>query len=745
MNPVRAVVWLFALAVAVDSHGINSAASVADSLSRITLDPAKTFRVRDLHLRRGDVAFYFTDGLLSFATEVNGKRVAAVFTTSGVEAGDAELLVLPPQPAERQSLAEFAHTPNLDEHFFSAILYFTDATGTELLSQIGEAEPPTKQEVDPKFRSAAERILRHASAEVRTRMVASILDPDQPENGFFFAGVQGREVGALDVLYDPTASEPVTVGRVSADTKGELSNFELWTNYRPRNARPYHRPAPVLSAYAIDAAIQPDLSLTATSSFQLAANSQSGRVISLNLSRKMRVESATVDGESVEIFQQVDELSNAFNSDAEFLLVLKQRLDASRSHLIAIHYSGNIISQLNGSSYLVGERNLWYPHTETMLTDFDLRFHCPERFKIASTGEAVEERVDKGVRTVHRRTTSPQQMAGFNLGEYRQQSVESPPYLIQLYEDSPLNGNFNGISEQAANILRHYSREWLELSDHTLAITPVPGDFGQGFPGLIYLARTAYLPEADRPAGRRAEQERIFFSDLLLPHEIAHQWWGNMVTPETYRSEWLMEAMANESALEFISQSGSGSITDAVLEQYRTDLAEVINGKAIESSGPVDFGTRIMTTAGMRAWQTVIYKKGTWVLQMLRARMGAANFTRMQAELLRSNSGKPISNEDFRALASRYIPSDQPDKDLELFFETWIYGTGIPKISVNHSGTKLHVSGIDSAFSADVPVRCRTRNGVEQLRWVRITEGDNATPAPGCKLPPRLDFLYFPE
>lgn len=752
MSPLpRYIALLLFSATAAFPHPFVSAADIADALNRVTLDPNQTFRVRDLHLRRGGVAIYLTEGVLSFATEVNGRRFAALFTTSGVEAGDAEILLLPPQAAERHSLASFAKTPNLDEHFNSAFLYFTDETANELLAQIQIARSAKAAEIDAQLRAGAERILQGTSAQIKTRMVSAILDPGPTQNGFFYAAFRGRDLRDFDLLYDPNTSEPVTVGRVVADKiaadagTNQSSHFELWTNYRPRNLPPYQTPKSVISGYSIDATVQPDLTISAIARFVLAAHADPGRVVSLNLSRRMRVESATVDSAPVEIFQQADQVSNGFNSDAEFLLVLKQELDASRGHRIEIRYSGSIISQVSGS-YLVNERNLWYPHTETMLTDFDLRFHCPERFEIVSTGGLVDERVENGVRTVHRRTESPQQMAGFNLGEYREQSIESAPYQIQSYEEKALEGNFNGIPEQAAEILQHYTAEWLKLSDGTLAITPVPGDFGQGFPGLIYLSRTAYLPEAVRPRARRTEQDRSFFSNLLLPHEIAHQWWGNMVTPEGYRSEWLMEAMANASALEFIARTGGAAIANSILEQYREDLQQVVDGKTMESSGPLDFGTRIMTTAGFSAWQTVVYKKGTWILQMLRSRIGDANFIKMQADLLRTYAGQPIGNDDLRRVASRYVPANQPDKDLELFFEAWIYGTGIPKISLNHSGTKLKVDGVDAAFSADLPLTCKSRaGGPEQVRWLRIEAGENATPAAGCKLPSRLDYLYFPE
>lgn len=185
MKPLRAIFVLGVLSAAAFARDPVSAADIADSLSQITLDQSQTYRVRDLHLRRGDVSFYLTDGLLSFAAPINGKRVAAVFTTTGSETGDAEVLLLPPEPAERASLASFAKSPNLDEHFSSAILYFSDATADELLTQIAKEDGSKAPELDLHTRSSAERILRNASAEVKTRMVSAILDPGEPEHSFF--------------------------------------------------------------------------------------------------------------------------------------------------------------------------------------------------------------------------------------------------------------------------------------------------------------------------------------------------------------------------------------------------------------------------------------------------------------------------------------------------------------------------------------------------------------------------------
>ncbi len=188
-----------------------------------------------------------------------------------------------------------------------------------------------------------------------------------------------------------------------------------------------------------------------------------------------------------------------------------------------------------------------------------------------------------------------------------------------------------------------------------------------------------------------------------------------MVSAADYRSGWLMEAMANYAALQFLEQAqGPGAMHDA-LTTYRADLEHQENGKPIDSAGPVDFGERLIETAGSVAWHTIVYEKGAWVLHMLQQRLGPENFAQMQARLLREFSTHPIRNDDFRKVASDFIPAGQPDKTLSLFFDTWVYGTGIPKMSIEHSGDdiNLNLSGVDEDFIADVPLRCRSG------RWQR--------------------------
>jgi Peptidase family M1 domain len=741
MSRLRAILALFALVLpAAASSG--TASDLVQALRRMTLDPDQTYRVREISLRRGGVSFYFNEGALSFAAPIGGRRVAAVFSTSNVEAGDAEVLLVPPQAAERASLASFAGTPNLDEHIRFAVLYFSDNTCEELLNQITTGSVRKAPELATQLDAEAEPILQHASSQVSTRIIASLLDAHPASEGFLYATVSGRDVGPFDIIDEPSSFEPITIGRL-ATSKDGLSYFQPWTSYRPRQAAPYHNPPTAISNYGISTVIQEDLTIAATAEFDYVASLTCGRVIALNLSRRMDVAVATIDGLPVEVLANHDPGLNVFDLDAEFLLVARDPLLAGRSYHVTVRYSGAPIRQVSENSFFVSERNLWYPHTDPMLTTFDLTFRCPQRFEVVASGELIDEKIENGERIVHRKTLVAEQLAGFNVGEYQTKSETSGRYRIEAFADPAAPADMNGIPAESAKILETYTRRWVPLPIHTLALTPIPGKFGQGFPGLIYLARMAYIPESDRPPEMRNARQHVFFSELLLPHELAHQWWGNMITAADYRAGWLMEAMANYSALQYIEQQSGKAAFDAILEQYRQDLNQPLDGKRIASIGPVDFGFRLMTTFGASAWQIILYEKGTWILHMLHERLGDEKFAALERKLLEDYSGRPISNEEFQKEVSAFVPAGQPDKTLTTFFDSWVYGTGVPEIKLKRAANTFEVSGVGDDFAADVPFSCNTRNSGHETRWQRVVSGLNSLPA-ACSLPAPSDFLYDP-
>src|SRR5580700_3171073 len=248
-----------------------SAAEIARSIHDATLDPAECYRVRDLSFRKDDIRLYFTDGYLIFSKPAAGERVSAVFTTD-VEGGDGEVILLPPTRGERQSLATFTQSPNLDEHIAAAMMIFTDGTGAVLRDRI-EKESLGKKvpEVGALMADQWSPVLANIREGFELRMVDDLFSPDPKKSGFLFLGLVGRERGNFDILYDPRAREQIVAGQM-AEHATRL-RYNIWTSFMSRSVRTGAarriEPGFSLTHFSIDASLDSNLHMKASTTIKL--------------------------------------------------------------------------------------------------------------------------------------------------------------------------------------------------------------------------------------------------------------------------------------------------------------------------------------------------------------------------------------------------------------------------------------------------------------------------------------------
>jgi aminopeptidase N len=264
-----------------------------------------------------------------------------------------------------------------------------------------------------------------------------------------------------------------------------------------------------------------------------------------------------------------------------------------------------------------------------------------------------------------------------------------------------------------------------------IEVSPVPGRFGQGFAGMIYLPTLMYMDPSDVTSrAATAQIDEAFMGQLLRAHEVAHQWWGNIVTTDSYHHEWLMESLANYSAILFLESRMGPKAVEKALDVYRQELLVMgPEGATAESQGPVVEGRRLESSAVPNAANAVLYGKGTWIIHMLRRRMGDAGFMKMLAELRRRYEWKTITTDEFRQLCAEFLPARSNDPKLTDFFDQWVYDTGMPALKMTYSvvGTKLTgtitQTDVPDHFSVTVPVEIRAGSGKPIVKLVTTGGG----------------------
>src|ERR1017187_637360 len=730
----------------------GAAADIARAVRENSFDRDQCYRVRDLRVVKEDIKVYLTDGYLIFSKPVAGRRTAAVFSTD-VEGGDGEVILLPPDRAERRSLAAFADTPNLNEHIRAAVLLFTGDVYDRLIGQIA-ANPANRKapEMAPVLDELWSPVLRNLGASYEVRLTLDLLAGPAHADHLFAGLFRSTNLGTFDLIYDPDNIEQILAGQLS--TRYNRLFFDVWTSFPARSARQNPTPRvrdPQLADYRIDATVAPDLTLNVISRLKVTVKAPSLAVVPFEIAREMSVTEERVAG------------------------VPPEPLRAGREYEFEFHHSGKVIYEAGDHVYYVGSRGNWYPANGHRFSNYDLTFRFPRDLDLVSVGDTGEDRTEGFTRVVRRRTSAPVRFAGFNLGDFVHAKVErggfvvdvcanrklepslqrqttlAPPTLLpnivnprhrDVEAEFPIEAppapnpleRLQTLAGEVASAMEFMASRFGPPALPHLTVSPIPGTFGQGFPGLLYLSTLVYLkaiPGAH--TGNAAASAELFFQDVLQAHETAHQWWGNRVTPATYRDNWLMEALANYSALLYLEKRRGTHSLETMLVNYRDSLlAKNEAGQTVDSAGPIVLGTRLESSQEPRAWRTITYSKGSWIMQMLRGRLGDDRFLALLAEIMKRYDHKDISTEQFRLLAAEFLPAKSDDPKLESFFEQWVYGTGIPAMKLSWTvkgvapdlrlrGT-LTQSGVDKDFTATVPVEIVVAKGRSITRWVRSAD-----------------------
>ena len=751
-----------------------------DALNALRPDGARVYTVKDLTLRRDVVSFTFTEGKLAFLEPLGGRITGAVFS------GRGHVIATPHERGERRSLAQFISVPILDQAFSDAYIRFDDDTAAELQRQL--AADSVEPSDDPAFTAHWIPVTAGLAPTHSLRTMVDWLAAEPVP--CFYVLLQTNTAGPVEVSVDNRREEQVTIGQPRF-TDGARS-FDVWASFQAANS-PATRPEAFLPVdYRVDSSIADDLSLQGKTTMHLRVGRAGERVVPMEISRQLTVDEIQgEDGQPLAYFQN-EELSrrDAARRGNDFILVvLPAGKPAGADFHLQIAYHGNVITDAGNGAYFVGERGAWYAHIGgEHFTPYDLTFRWPKRLALVATGVESEAREDADAKSGRWRSETPFPTAGFNLSQYQmantagqpkiqvyankeleeaitarlQRGVPNfvpPPSMLDRYKDPdrlsgatdqpPAPSPTSALKQLGANVQDsiHFFENLNGAFpfDH-LSVAQIPGSFGQGWPGLVYLSTLAFLPAETQERAGLDEWAQSEARDLMPFHEVAHQWWGNVTGAASYRDVWIEEAMANYLALWYADtkKPGQHRLTNW-LEHYRAELTAKVPGteRSIEDVGPLVLGPRLSSLKVPDAYNTLIYGKGTWVIHMLRemlrdpnAKDPDARFRELLRAILAEHQFRALSTAEFQHAIEQHMT---PAMDLEgthrmnWFFDQWVRGTDLPhytvKFEVKPHGNAFMVSGrleqlgTEDVFTAPVPLYALRIGGKPERLGVVVTNG----------------------
>jgi len=457
--------------------------------------------------------------------------------------------------------------------------------------------------------------------------------------------------------------------------------------------------------------------------------------------------------------------------DPWLTVLLPRPVAAGERFVLEIAYEAELIERLrDASGYLLKDTASWIPrHPDNRRRRFDLTFRVPERFRIASGGALLDERVEDDTRIMRWVTNRPvRRTMSFHMGRFEVDEVtyDDLPSIAVYADRNHLGfapGNRQKTLDDLVGSLRTYIDYFGPYPFDSLLVTETRTTGGQAFPGLVLLTFHVF-------GGLHTGE-----SELFRAHEVAHQWWGASADWESYRDQWIPEGFANYSAaLYVLAGLGEEDQFRDMLDAWRLDaLGEVNVGQGLgkrygftpaviresdgNESGPLVVGFRLRTTDTPFDYRLLVYEKGAFILHMLRMLLmdletgEDQRFRDLMRGFMRDHRGGVTSTRSFEAAVTKAF-----GEPMDWFFDQWVYGVDVPTYRPDLDVSPLRDArepfvlhgtvrqeDVPRGFRAAVPIRLEFRDHEPIVRRIHVDRPEVEVEIPIPAEPTRIEFNYL--
>ncbi|MET9899463.1 M1 family metallopeptidase [Streptomyces sp. NPDC006446] len=298
----------------------------------------------------------------------------------------------------------------------------------------------------------------------------------------------------------------------------------------------------------------------------------------------------------------------------------------------------------------------WFPgnHHPSDKAAYDVRITVPEDLQAVSNGELTSETTAKGRTTYSWHTAEPMAsyVATLAIGRY----------------DITRSTTKNGLPVYVA-----VDPTQADASKKVLGGIPGIMDWAEYNFGPYPFSSTGAIVDRGEDAGYALEtQTRPVFpgapDTATLVHELAHQWFGDSVTPKSWRDMWLNEGFATYA--EWLWQEDhDGDTADEIFNSlYQGDYREPADNSEIWAYPPAE------PPGAAQISDPPVYYRGAMVLHKIRELVGDDTFYDIVQGWAATHRHASADTADFTA----YVEKTAPDKDFSGIWKDWLYGKGKP-------------------------------------------------------------------
>ncbi|WP_030734848.1 M1 family metallopeptidase [Streptomyces sp. NRRL S-31] len=292
----------------------------------------------------------------------------------------------------------------------------------------------------------------------------------------------------------------------------------------------------------------------------------------------------------------------------------------------------------------------WFPgnHHPSDKAAYDLTVTVPEGLQAVSNGEPAKQRTRGGRTAYHWHTAEPMAsyLATVAIGHFDITRTTGPHGLPVVTAVDP--------AEAAAS---------------AGVLAKIPGIIGweeDAFGPYPFSSTGAIVDRRDDAGYALETQNRPVFPGApdtsTLVHELAHQWYGDSVTPGSWRDMWLNEGFATYAQWLYDEDHGGPTAQQTFTRLYEGDHPEIWAFPPAEPPSAAHISG------------SPVYQRGAMVLQKIRQRTGDDTFRALLRGWATAHRHATATTADFTA----YVRRTAPDEDFTEIWKDWLYGDGRP-------------------------------------------------------------------
>lgn len=307
--------------------------------------------------------------------------------------------------------------------------------------------------------------------------------------------------------------------------------------------------------------------------------------------------------------------------------------------------------------------------------NYSLTLTIPEKWSAITNGKLKETKIQEAQKTVRfdQSDLLPTYLFSFAAGDFKNHtekiSQQDSRILYRETDSVKIKNSMDSIFTLYRNSLSYYEK-WTGIKHpfqkHGLVVIPDFQFGGMEHPGAILFQNSTLFLDTN------ATQNQLNNRSNLIAHEVAHLWFGDMVTMNWFNDVWMKEVFAN-----FMADKSTGASSDKMVYDLKFLTGHFPAAYSVDrtlGANPIRQVLDNLQNAGMM-YGPIIYDKAPIMMRQLELLIGEENFQKGVSEYLTKYAYSNASWPDLITILDKHTP-----EDLQSWNKVWVNDPGRPVI-----------------------------------------------------------------